>query len=173
VGAKRRSFDPEFRAGVHIVKETGKPVARVARDLGMCTRRTTWVKADRESGPSGAPSPRSAPLPDSPRIPRAPSPSQAFPVPWDETASPQLTRVPTGGNSQDARSRSEASPGDALSVRGRRTACHDVTSCRLRRRARAVTFPPTDGGTTCHHRGTRRADVPDAAAPFWPPPCSR
>ena len=33
---KRRRFDPEFRAGaVRIVLETGKPVAQVARDLGI------------------------------------------------------------------------------------------------------------------------------------------
>lgn len=32
----RRRFDPEFRAGaVRIVKGTGKPVAQVARDLGI------------------------------------------------------------------------------------------------------------------------------------------
>ncbi|MCG5218284.1 transposase [Streptosporangium sp. KLBMP 9127] len=32
----RRRFDPEFRAGaLRIVKETGKPVAQVARDLGI------------------------------------------------------------------------------------------------------------------------------------------
>ena len=33
---KRRRFDPEFRAGaVRIVLETGKPIAQVARDLGV------------------------------------------------------------------------------------------------------------------------------------------
>jgi transposase len=40
VGGKRRQFDPEFRAGaVRIVRETGKPVAQVARDLDInpCT----------------------------------------------------------------------------------------------------------------------------------------
>ncbi|WP_425547331.1 transposase [Actinomadura vinacea] len=36
MGDKRRRFDPEFREGaVRIVKETGKSVAQVARDLGV------------------------------------------------------------------------------------------------------------------------------------------
>jgi transposase len=32
----RRRYDPEFKAGaVRIVRETGKPIAEVARELGM------------------------------------------------------------------------------------------------------------------------------------------
>jgi transposase len=50
VGEKRRRFDPEFREGaVRIVKETGKPVAQVARDLGISPYTLhNWVKLDRE-----------------------------------------------------------------------------------------------------------------------------
>jgi transposase len=50
VGEQRRRFDPEFRAGaVRIVKETGKPVAQVARDLGISPYTLhNWVQADRE-----------------------------------------------------------------------------------------------------------------------------
>jgi transposase len=36
VPEKRRKFDQEFRDGaVQIVRETGKPIAQVARDLGI------------------------------------------------------------------------------------------------------------------------------------------
>ncbi|MEV4021202.1 transposase [Nonomuraea angiospora] len=48
-GVTRRRFDPEFRAGaVRIVKETGKPVAQVARDLGISPYTLhNWVQMDR------------------------------------------------------------------------------------------------------------------------------
>ncbi|RFS85948.1 transposase [Actinomadura spongiicola] len=54
-GDKKRQFDPGFRAGaVWIVKETGKPVAQVARDLGI-SRYTlqNWVKNDRGQAQGG------------------------------------------------------------------------------------------------------------------------
>ncbi|WP_230393452.1 transposase, partial [Plantactinospora alkalitolerans] len=46
----RRQFDPEFRAGaVRIVRETGKSIAQVARDLGINSGTlANWVKRDRE-----------------------------------------------------------------------------------------------------------------------------
>jgi transposase len=48
----RRSFDPDFRAGaVRIVKETGRPIAQVARELGInAGTLANWVTMDRLAG---------------------------------------------------------------------------------------------------------------------------
>ncbi len=45
----RRKFDPQFREGaVRIVRETGKPVAQIARDLGVHPGTPgNWVAKDR------------------------------------------------------------------------------------------------------------------------------
>ena len=45
----RRKFDPEFREGaVGIVRETGKPIAQIARDLGVHPGTLgNWVAKDR------------------------------------------------------------------------------------------------------------------------------
>lgn len=48
---KRRSFDQEFKEGaVRIVRETGKPIARVARELGLNEGTLgRWVNQDRRA----------------------------------------------------------------------------------------------------------------------------
>ena len=47
----RRKYDPQFREGaVRIVKETGKPIAEIARDLGIHAGTLgNWVNKDRLS----------------------------------------------------------------------------------------------------------------------------
>lgn len=49
----RRKFSPQFRAeAVQLVVETGKPVAEVARDLGVNDGTLgNWVKAWRDANP--------------------------------------------------------------------------------------------------------------------------
>ena len=48
---KRKKYDREFREGaVRIVRETGKPIAQVARDLGIHEGTLgNWVAQDREA----------------------------------------------------------------------------------------------------------------------------
>jgi len=50
VGETRRKFDQDFRDGaVRIVRETGKPIARVARELGVNGGALgNWVTEDRK-----------------------------------------------------------------------------------------------------------------------------
>ena len=57
MGETRRKFDHDFREGaVRLVRETGKPVAQIARDLGINAGTLgNWVNADaRRRGGDGA-----------------------------------------------------------------------------------------------------------------------
>jgi transposase len=51
----RRRFDPEFREGaVRIVRETGKPIAQVARELGINEGTLgNWMAKDRAARDGG------------------------------------------------------------------------------------------------------------------------
>lgn len=51
----RRKFDREFREGaVQTVRETGKPIAQVARELGVnAGTLANWVAKDREAATGG------------------------------------------------------------------------------------------------------------------------
>ena len=55
MGETRRKFDADFREGaVRLVRETGKPIAQVARDLGVSEGTLgNWVKADRRRREGG------------------------------------------------------------------------------------------------------------------------
>ena len=54
---RRRKFSPQFKAeAVHLVIETGKPIAEVAHDLGVNDGTLgNWVKAWRDANPETEP----------------------------------------------------------------------------------------------------------------------
>lgn len=56
MAGKRRKFEAEFREGaVRIVAETGKPIAQVAKDLGINeTTLASWVSRARRADEAGA-----------------------------------------------------------------------------------------------------------------------
>ena len=55
MGETRRKFDRDFREGaVRLVRETGKPIAQVARELGVHEATLgNWVSADRRRREGG------------------------------------------------------------------------------------------------------------------------
>src|SRR5689334_7901147 len=87
MGETRRKFDRDFREGaVRLVRETGKPIAQVARDLGINEGTLgNWVNADKRRRGEGNGTPA-----------RAGSPSQS---PQDNPRSPPRYRPSAGSAS--------------------------------------------------------------------------